>query len=291
MTIEITYYLCICIIGYLGLIFIKQAVLNHKFVENIRFKRNRYKDIINWVAAVKDDKVDLQFKGTGLKMSVNKYNIVRNILFSVFILISIIMHLKTGKSILSSFVLYGILYIISTPKEYFMGRKTPFLLIIELLKEDFNRKKDRELYKVITQLKNLAIAQQNKPFSGDLIIQQIMRFTKIIKPIFSQTLAMWRLGKETEAAQFFAEAFNTKLGREFSNLLAKLDSVNPIELTEQLTLFQTHVSEEKTTERLKHQELISNLIFMPVVAAALMIILNFVVIVIWLDSIQTLISY
>lgn len=291
MSIEIAYYLLVMLIGYTGFVLIKKSALNFGLAEMLRLQKNRYKDIKNFVSGHRDFQPDSLFQGTGLNFTKAGYNAARNSIFAVLIGAAAVEHFLTGKNILPLLAVYAVLYVLTDSKEYFLGKKTPFFLAAELLKNDYKSKKDDELYKVIAQLKNFAIAQKDKPWSGEFIIRHIMRFTTITKPVFSQTLALWRLGREKEAASFLADAFDTRLGKEFSNIIIKLDSINPAELTDQLTLLQEHIDEEKMTKRLKRQELISNLIFMPVAAAALIIILNFVVIVIWLDSIQTLINY
>ena len=55
------------------------------------------------------------------------------------------------------------------------------------------------------QLKNLAIATKDNPLGADFIIEQLMRFTKITKPIFVRTLSIWRMGEYEKACGYFKE--------------------------------------------------------------------------------------
>ena len=62
--------------------------------------------------------------------------------------------------------------------------------------------------------------------------------------------------------------------------------MNPIEMNQQISLNQESVKEEKRTEKLKRYENMSYIIYIPILAAAFIVLLNFVVVVIYIDQIQ-----
>lgn len=277
---------------YLSFVLLKSVHIdklrNH---QKIRFRKNRYKDISNDIMTMlEENEKDNVFKDTGLRVTTVKYNILRIFIFIVFLLGMLITYLKSGTDVFKYIVTLISIMLITAPKMYFLGKTTLFGIIIKTLKKEYQMKKNVEIYRAITQLKNLAIAQEVKPLGADFIIEQLTKFTVITKPIFTQTLSLWRLGKEEEACQYFAGTIGTKLGKEFSNILIKLDQINPVELVDQLVLYQNHIKEERITLQLRRNEIISNIIFIPIVASAFAIMLNFVTIVVWMDSMKSIIN-
>lgn len=253
--------------------------------KKIRFRTNPYIKMNNDVKNILSDTVlDHVFMESGIFFSAVTYNLFRYIILLTSLSIGIVSYVYYGKDPMNQFLLTFGIFIGTYPRLKINRFKTPFGWMLERIAEEYKEKKDLEIYRSITQLKNLAVAQQHKPLGADFIIEQLMKFTKVLKPIYAQTLALWRLGKEVEACNYFADATGTKLGYEFANILNKLDTINPVELVDQLILYQTHVKEERVTQLLKKQETKSNLMFVPILMLAFAIMMNFMMIVVWLDS-------
>lgn len=272
----------------MGFFLIKSAFKKAQ-IKEIRFKRNRYKEFSDFVKEqmLHKEKQNI-FKDTGIGINMFQYSIIRYLIFSAALVILLVYEINYSIDLVKYGVLYAVLFLVTSPKMYFLGKKTPFNYAITFLKKEYQGKKDMEVYRAITQLKNLAIAQQDKPLGSDFIIQQLMKFTKVTKPIFSNMLQLWRLGKEEEACKYFGDAIGTRLGKEFASVLIKLDKINPYELKEQLIMYQNAVREEQTTRILSKNEQYSNIIFTSSVACALAILLNFVVIVLYTDQLKTI---
>ncbi len=237
-----------------------------------------------------DSEIDVLFVKAGVKFTTIKYNLIRySVFFALFVVLVLQVYLK-DVNITKGLISLIILFIGSIPKISFVGKTTPFGYGLKLIGNSFDDKKDLELFRTITQLKNLAIAQQDSPMGSDFIISQLMKFTVVTKPIFAQFLSLWRVGKEDEAYEYFVAESNTSLGKSFAGILIKLDSLNPIEMVQQLVLYQTHIREERATKIQKKQEAISNMIFIPILIVPLVILANFVYIVYALDTIKLLLN-
>jgi len=76
------------------------------------------------------------------------------------------------------------------------------------------------------------------------------------------------------------------MGKELSGILSKLENMHPGELIEHLELYQNHIREVRMTQYLRRQEGLSHLLYAPVIVSAFLIMLNFMVIVIWMDAMQ-----
>lgn len=224
------------------------------------------------------------FKDTGLKISLLQYQTGRYLMISLLFLMLIYSFFKNGNISLKHLLITIFIYLISAPVREFLGKKTPFYYFIYVLKNEYRNKLDLEIFRSISQLKNLAIAQKDKPFGADFIIQQLMKFSNITKPVYIKMLSKYRMGQEEEACKYFAEAIGTNYAKELANIFLKLDKINPGELVEQLTLYQVSIREEWRTKKMRKFEAISDIIFIPIIASALIVLLNFVVIVVYIEQ-------
>jgi len=260
-------------------------------VNAVRFKRNRYKEMSDYVKTQMNKKeIDDIFRTTGINITTLQYQLFR---YSAVLLliIGLISALARNNNVPNkTYFIIITLYLVSSPTLYFFNRKTPFNYLVDFLKNEYKNKKDIEIYRAITQLKNLAIAQQDKPLGADFIIEQLMKFTNITKSTFSKMLSIWRLGQEEKACEYFAKNIDTKLGTELAGVLLKLDKINPVELKEQLILYQNNVKSEKKTEHLRKMEALSTLIYLPIIGTALIVLLNFVIITIYIDQMQNILG-
>lgn len=273
------------------IIFLAYVLLKDYFSKNIKMKfkkKPRFSKEFSRLLHENEETLNPIFEGTGLNLF--KYNLIRISILSFFIMIIIISLFREESNFLNNIVTLTILIIILIPQTKFAGRKTPFGILMKFLKEYNEKAKNEEIYRAIIQLKNIAIAQKDTPLGGEYIILHLLKFTKKTKGVFSKMLSLWRLGEEKEATEYFSKEINTKLAKEFSGILLKLDQINPIELVENLELYQSHIREEKATARLKQQETISNIVYMPIIASAFAILLNFVLIVFWMDSMSTILN-
>lgn len=258
---------------------------------NIRFKKNRYGEVKSFIKNQFNNKeVDKVFYRTGLNITSLQYQMVRYLIFIILLVLMILSFLNTGIISIKNYIMLLALFLISSPVLSLGGKKTPFSLLIDALQNEYKNKKDVELYRAISQLKNIAIAQKDKPLSSDFIIEQLIKFTKLTKKDFIKLLSEFRLGNEETGCREFASNVDTRLALELSNVLIKLDKINPIELKEQLTLYQENLKAERMTKKLKRNETISNIIFIPIISLALIVLLNFVIIVIFLDQMQNIMN-
>lgn len=180
------------------------------------------------------------------------------------------------------------IFLISTPQLYFLGKKTPFNYLINSITAEYKNKKNIEIYRSISQLKNLAIAKQDNPPGADFILEQLRKFTHTIRPIFNKTISIWQLGNKEEACKYFGQAIGTKEGLEMANIFLKLDTLNPVELKDQLILFQENVKQARKTQKLIENERNSNIIYAVVTATTVMVLWNFIVVVYFIDTLKML---
>ncbi|MCG8483227.1 MAG: hypothetical protein MJA31_07975, partial [Clostridia bacterium] len=261
-SMQALYYSIVLLFIYMAVYLLKESH-QHKKKVNIKFKNHRFRKMRSEFIRKLNEK-DTFFLGSGLSISRYQYGILRTTILAVIFIFQIIDARYASKPIVH-YITFGILVMITSPRMTIMNIKTPFARVLQFLQNSYRKKIDLELYNSISQLKNLAVVQKDHPMSADFLIEQLVRSTNKSRKIYMQTLSMMREGKDEEAIEFFKQAINSKLAIEFANIIPKLDYLNPVELKDQLVLIQSSFRNEKTTMKLAQQEILSNLIFLPIV--------------------------
>jgi hypothetical protein len=143
----------------------------------------------------------------------------------------------------------------------------------ELLQKE---RKDREIYEAVSFLRNVTAVGMSDSMSADLALMRLAENKGVLQPAYVKTLGLLRLNKREEAAKRFGEAVGDGLGLDFIRVVLQWDDIDPRELTASLVSYQKSLKEMRVTARKKRDELLSDLIYIPVVINILLIFMNFI---------------
>lgn len=147
---------------------------------------------------------------------------------------------------------------------------------------------DREIYESISFLRNVIALGNGRRVGADYIIEQLSHKDGMLQQVYIKMLRFLRLGKPEDAIKSFScEAF-TPIGIEFGDLLLKWDALDPIELNEILISQQKGIKEAKGTAQRKQDEIVSELLYFPVVLNVFVIFINFIVVGYFMEQQQML---
>ena len=177
-----------------------------------------------------------------------------------------------------------VLFILTIPKLKIFDRNTPFNYFITFLTFDFKHKKNLEINRALSQLKNLSIISSSVNIGSDFIINELMKLTKLTKPIFTKTLKYLRENDKVAAADYFAAAIDTREGWEMANIFLKLDDLGPDETKEQIILTQSMFKEEKQSAKEKKNEYRGYFLYSIVIVTIFVILLNFVTLILYVNT-------
>lgn len=138
---------------------------------------------------------------------------------------------------------------------------------------------NREIYRTISQLINLFTIKGEDILGSNYILGEIIKFSKVTKPVYLQMLSMWNMNMREKAADYFADAIGTKEARDLATIFLKLDFISPKELKGQLVHYQNNIKTERITARERVNERNGNLIYILAIVSAVVVLLNFLVIV------------
>ncbi|WP_430882710.1 hypothetical protein [Fusibacter sp. JL216-2] len=281
------YYYCGLLIAFIGGVTLFIGTRQTKGKQYIKFRKRVIQDTKKKIGkGLSSPSATQLMLEAGMKTDSKYYNGIRYILTVVTLVIQVKVQMKAEVLRPHIFLLVAGIFLLTAPVESFCGKQMPFGFFMEVFKKGQEDQIDKEVFEAMTQLKNLCIAQADFPLSGDYMIEQVMKFSQITKHAYSKMLVLWRLGDSESACEVFAVTLNTKMSRELSSIFLKLESMAPVEMAEHLNLYQSHIREERMTKHLRKQEMMSYVLYAPVIASAFAIMLNFMVVVIWLDTME-----
>ena len=149
-------------------------------------------------------------------------------------------------------------------------------------------KMDKELFSSSIILKNLSLVQGDVVFSADYMYEKLMENSVVLKPVYGQMLTLYRNQKNSEAFRVLPSIIGTKASKNFAIILSKLEKLNPSELAKQMEVFQKSMMENRMTYAIKRVQRSSLILTVLATITVFTLLLNFVVVVVFLDTIETL---
>lgn len=179
-----------------------------------------------------------------------------------------------------TFIMLAIAFILLTiPKSSLKRIKTPFFYFNRAFSQYEKRKADGELLELIGFLKNLVTLQSRNSVGAEYIISELSSVAEFTKPAFLMMLNKLRLNRKAEAYETFSSAVNTEMGRDLAHLLIELDELKPLELQEVILMQQRQAQSIRSTRLRRSDETVSVLVYLPVIAAIMVVFLDFVVLI------------
>lgn len=214
-------------------------------------------------------------------------------LLVVIIVILILLSFVIKFAPLTKWVLVLLLIIsaILYPRNTILGQRTVYSYLEQNFTNLLKKEIDFELYRLILYLKNLATTSVYQGYSSDYILQSLYENSDKIRPVFAKIIRLWNLGRQDEATSFFSDSINTQTGQELALILLKLDDLTTSELRTQIDLLLQTIRKERETNKMIANEQRSNLVYLLVIATSVVIMLNFVVIVYYLEAMNNIQHY
>jgi len=216
----------------------------------------------------------------GVNIPVSRYQAMRFTVLSIWLIGAVLLKIANGlPSFGMQLFLIAVLLIATTPKSK-MGRiKLPFLYVNDFFKKKGRQAANREIYRTISMLINLFTIKGEVVLGSNYILEEVVKTIKVTRPVYLKMLSLWNMNRREEAASYFATAIGTKEARDLAGVFLKLDRLKPGELKNQLINYQNNIKTERITAREKVNERNGNLIYILAIVSAVVVLLNFLVVV------------
>ncbi|MDR1797469.1 MAG: hypothetical protein LBR44_08555 [Clostridiales Family XIII bacterium] len=135
---------------------------------------------------------------------------------------------------------------------------------------------ERELFAALGVLRNHAKAGSGAKLTVDAILEGFASRDGAMKGVWASCLRLLRVGRAEEIPAYFEAATGAGLARDFMMLLLEWDHLAPERLTDTISAFQAAMKESRTTQLMRANEVLSDIIYLPVVTGVLVVFMNFV---------------
>lgn len=156
--------------------------------------------------------------------------------------------------------------------------------VIRRIKALREKQIDREIFEAIIFLRNMASIEKGRNSSADAVIEKLTENNGLLRPVFIRMLNLLRVNQTKEAAALFYQKTGTPAGRDFAGLLIQWDRLEPAELLETLLSYEKNMKAVRLTDQKRRDEIISDLIYLPVVVNILVIFINFIYVAYFIDQ-------
>ena len=153
----------------------------------------------------------------------------------------------------------------------------------------FSRERmEREIFNSCIILKNLAMVRRDMPMSADFILEQLMESSHFLRSIYADILSAYRTDGSEKAFQILSERVPLKSAKNFSMVLSRIDQINPAEMIGHMAAFEETLLAERLTKGMTRAEKKSMLMTMAAAITVFAILLNFTVVVVFMDALRAL---
>ncbi len=143
---------------------------------------------------------------------------------------------------------------------------------------------ESELYETVAFLRNAIILGNGRNQSVDSLIEELSGRRGALAKIFAKVLRLLRQNQRDEALLCFTEEIGNETAADFGRILLDWDEMDPALLQESLFSYQKNIREVRLTARKKKDEVLSDLIYLPVVLNVMLVFLNFIYVGYFIDQ-------
>ena len=173
----------------------------------------------------------------------------------------------------------------SGEKRFYRRWKEVYYQNLFFLQQD---KMEREIFHCCIMLKNLSVVQMELPLSADYMLEQLMESSKPLRSTYADILTAYRKGEGKQAFSILSKRIPTKAAKDFARILGKLDKLMPADLIFQMDSFLSGFAEERKTKAMAKAERKSLITTLTSTTTVFVVLLNFIVVVIFLDTLTVL---
>ncbi len=234
------------------------------------------------------EETDRVLKQAGIKLSAFSYQLIRYSLLISWLAYTTYIRLNRGLGVNIHILLWVMTLVVSRPSLKLLNFRSPFSMLCDLMNKRKREKCDVEIFRVLSQLKNMVISMSEKALSSEYLINEITKYTKTTRPYFMRMLAYWYEGRYKEGQEYFQSSIGTETAKAIAGLIGKLDYIPPEEFISQIDLYQNQVEDKRKTAVKKVREHQGNVVFVIAMLSGIAILINFLAVTVGIDTIPML---
>lgn len=150
------------------------------------------------------------------------------------------------------------------------------------------RKMSQELAEALSYIRNLVILGRGEKMSVELLMEELSDVCVLLAPAFTDMARSLHVNDKERASRCLYEAIGENYARDVGTFLAHWEDIPPKELLSSVDAYRSTLRERRETELRKKDEIISDIIYFPVVLNSMVVLLNFIYVAYFLEQKEAL---
>jgi len=146
----------------------------------------------------------------------------------------------------------------------------------------------KELADSLSYVNNIMILGQNKGVSVDVLLSELSDYSDKLKSAFLDMAHYLNINEKKLAADCLGSLIGSQIAYDVGRFLAGWEDLPPEDIADSLAMYRDSIRNELDTQSRQRNEIVSDLVFFPVVINCMLILLNFVYIAYFLEQKEAL---
>lgn len=147
---------------------------------------------------------------------------------------------------------------------------------------------EQELSEALSYIRNLVILGRGESMSGELLMEELADVTKHLSPVFLDMARSLHVNDKERAAQALYKAMGDSSSRDIGAFLARWEDIPPKELASSVEAYRSALRDKRETALRRRDEIVSDLVYFPVIANSMAVLLNFIYVAYFLEQKEAL---
>ncbi|MBQ4409686.1 MAG: hypothetical protein II831_03075 [Firmicutes bacterium] len=146
----------------------------------------------------------------------------------------------------------------------------------------------RDLAESLSYIKNLVVIGRGENMSAQLLLEELSELSKDLGPVFLSMARCVQLFDKQTAAQQLYDALPFSYAKDIGEFLAGWEDVPPTDLLNTVEVYRSALREDRLTKQKRRDEMVSDLVYFPVVVNAMAVLMNFIYVAYFLQQREAL---
>ncbi len=133
-----------------------------------------------------------------------------------------------------------------------------------------------EISDALGYIRNTAILGRSRGLSAQQLLTELAGISEKLKTVYEEMARHLSMGEKDEAEEVFTSAVSLEISSGIARLLSGWDDIDPEDILETVGVYQSLLREERITADKRKNEILSDLIYIPVVINCILVLINFI---------------
>ncbi len=133
-----------------------------------------------------------------------------------------------------------------------------------------------EISDALGYIRNTAILGRSRGLSAQQLLTELAGISEKLKTVYEEMARHLSMGEKDEAEEVFTSAVSLEISSGIARLLSGWDDIDPEDILETVSVYQSLLREKRITADKRKNEILSDLIYIPVVINCMLVLINFI---------------